>query len=230
VCHGYWRRDGSSARASGPGLSSDGAPSLRQTSASGSSAGGWRLYPSGQVCPSRPSLPSAPSFPAGPGGPAGPAGPPGPGTVESAPGGPVTVAPAGPGGPGAGVRVGAGLPDTPGGPGGPDTVDAGPGGPGGPEGPGTDSPGSPRDPGGPATGLPPSCCTCCASASRAALDSRSSWARSCTVNSAAPARSAPRAARRSPCQDQPRNRAERRFTLLPPSPSSSGTAGGPRQP
>lgn len=137
-----------------------GASSLRHATAYGSSTAGCSEYPVGQVGPAGPAGPVAPTGPAGPGTPCGPAGPgapvgPASPTAPGAPGEPVALAPTGP--------VGPDGPEGPGAPGGPD----GPTSPRGPGSPVPTGPGSPRLPGGPATGDAPSCCTCCANASRA---------------------------------------------------------------
>ena len=189
----YRRRCGSSAAACGllplPGSSGGGAPSRRQTSASGSQLGACNEYPSGQVCPSRPSTPSLPAGPCSPCGPAGPAGPgspcgPGGPATPSAPGAPVLPTPSAPSRPSA--------PSSPGDPDGPDGPDGpwDPASPLGPRGPGIGTGTSTRSGrsstavvGSGATGFPPAASTCARSA-------RTSPA---SVDTAVPRRSASRA-------------------------------------
>ncbi len=176
----------------GDGSLGSGAPSRRQTSASGSHDGVCRLYPSGHVCPSRPSSPSFPFSPGGPAGPAGPAGPVGP-TAPADPGSPsvprAPTAPSAPSTPSApffpGDPAGPGEPDGPGFPGGPES----PGGPDGPRGPVTEAPRSPRLPGGPATGVPPMPSTWRASASRAPFAACRSRDRATTWTASQPMKS-----------------------------------------
>ena len=223
---GYDRRRSGASRAGGDddGAGSgegSGAPSLRHTRASGSSAGGWSLYPSGQTWPS---LPSFPSWPAGPGSPWGPWGPGGP-AGPSAPFTPfVPSSPAEPGSPSFPDFPSApAFPDEPAFPGGP----VGPGEPGspsgprGPRGPRVALPGSPRLPGGPATGFAPSCCTCRARASRAELAVCNSPPSCCTARMihamTAPSSRAPASAMASPRRQRRSSaRSWERVTIPPP--------------